>query len=310
MSPPAPRDEYARRMHRVQRHIDLHLGEALDLATLAGVAHFSPFHFHRVFTAWTGETLGDHLRRRRLEVAALRLLTQPRSSVLDIALTVGFGSGEAFARAFRGRFDCSPSQWRQQGGPAQRKMDQVKGKPDQAAAAPAGQHGAPATTDPEPPMTPLNVTVIERAPVRVAYLRHVGPYGASVAAFWQQQFYPLLVRRGWTGRTIYGISHDDPAITAPEQLRYDTCVEIGADEVVGSDALVTEIPGGRYAFLPFEGTTSDMGPAWTALMRDWLPGSGWQIDGRPTFEHYGPGTRYDAATGVFDCDIVMPLAPL
>jgi len=59
-----------------------------------------------------GETLGDYLRRRRLEVAALRLLTGPKTPVLQIALSVGFGSSEAFARAFKARFGVSPSAWR------------------------------------------------------------------------------------------------------------------------------------------------------------------------------------------------------
>ena len=106
------RAEYERRIHRVVAHIDRHLEEALDLDTLAAVAHFSSFHFHRLFRAWTGETLGDYVRRRRVETGALRLVTQPGSSVLEVALAVGFGSGEAFARAFKLRFGASPSAWR------------------------------------------------------------------------------------------------------------------------------------------------------------------------------------------------------
>ncbi|WP_257572152.1 AraC family transcriptional regulator [Janthinobacterium sp. UMAB-60] len=79
-SPPTPpeqpvsglfRAEYARRMNAVLDHIDRHLDTPLDLAQLADVAHFSRFHFHRVFAAWMGETLGDYARRRRLETAAL-----------------------------------------------------------------------------------------------------------------------------------------------------------------------------------------------------------------------------------------------
>src|SRR6187200_3285622 len=99
-------------MHAVIEHVDRHLDQNLDLAVLAGVAHFSAYHFHRLFQAWTGESLGDYVRRRRLEVAAMRLRAQPQVSVLQIALAVGFGSAEAFTRAFRTRFECSPSQWR------------------------------------------------------------------------------------------------------------------------------------------------------------------------------------------------------
>ena len=84
--------EYDRRLHAVIDYIDRHLDQTLDLATLAGVAHFSDFHFHRLFHALTGEPLGDYVRRRRLELAAVRLRSQPAVPVLDVALGVGFGS--------------------------------------------------------------------------------------------------------------------------------------------------------------------------------------------------------------------------
>lgn len=99
-------------MHRVLEHIDQQLDEPLELDALAAVANFSPFHFHRLFTAWMGETLGDYVRRRRLEVGAMRLVAQPRLSVLQVALSVGFGSAEAFARAFKFRFGAPPTAWR------------------------------------------------------------------------------------------------------------------------------------------------------------------------------------------------------
>ena len=106
------RAEYELRMHRVLAHIDSHLDQPLSLNNLADVAHFSPFHFHRLFTAWMGETFGDYLRRRRVEIAAMRMAAQPRTSVLSTALSVGFGSAEAFTRAFKARFGCAPTTWR------------------------------------------------------------------------------------------------------------------------------------------------------------------------------------------------------
>ena len=83
--------EYERRIHRVVAHIDQHLDEPLDLDTLAAVANFSAFHFHRLFRAWTGETLGDYLRRRRVETGALRLVTQP----IMYASPMSFGGGRS-----------------------------------------------------------------------------------------------------------------------------------------------------------------------------------------------------------------------
>lgn len=307
----APRPEYARRMHRVQAYIDDHLGEPLVLAELAAVANFSPFHFHRQFAAWMGETLGAYLRRRRLEIAAVRLLSQPDTPVQDIAAVVGFGSGEAFAHAFKDRFGCSASDWRrlkaEERAARQRKLDQAVRKPDQADRADAPYA---ASTDDSPGKLAMNVQVVERKPVRVVYLRHVGPYGAAVARFWQQRFYPYIAQRGLTRRPCYGISHDDPDITAPEQCRFDICTEVEDDFVATGEGLVTTIPGGRYAVQPFVGTPATIHAAWSALLRDWLPSSGWQLDGRPTFEYYPPDATYNEATGEFSCDIVIPLAPL
>src|SRR3982074_2287496 len=134
MTAPRSRAEYDGRMHRVLEHIDRQLDQPLDLETLAEVAHFSPFHFHRLFSAWMGETLGDYLRRRRVEIAATRLVAQPRVSVLQLALSVGFGSAEAFARAFKKRFGCSPTLWRLQESalrPAKSNPGQMKRNIDQ-----------------------------------------------------------------------------------------------------------------------------------------------------------------------------------
>lgn len=106
------RSEYARRMNKVLDHIDRHLDTPLDLPGLADIAHFSPYHIHRIFAAWRGETLGDYVRRRWLEVGALRLRHHKKKPVLEVALSVGFASGEAFARAFKLHFGQTPSAWR------------------------------------------------------------------------------------------------------------------------------------------------------------------------------------------------------
>lgn len=50
--------DYSRRMNHVLDYIDRHLDVPLELDTLAGIAHFSPYHFHRIFAAWLGETVG------------------------------------------------------------------------------------------------------------------------------------------------------------------------------------------------------------------------------------------------------------
>jgi len=84
--------EYETRVNRVIDHIRGHLADELSLSTLARVAAFSPFHFHRVFRAITGETLFGFIHRLRIEKAAGALLNHPDQSVLEIALDHGFAS--------------------------------------------------------------------------------------------------------------------------------------------------------------------------------------------------------------------------
>lgn len=305
------RSEYESRMHRVLAYIDQHLEQPINLNTLAEVAYFSPFHFHRLFSAWMGETFGDYLRRRRIEVAAMRLAAQPRTRVLNIALSVGFGSAEAFTRAFRIRFGCSPTAWRERQYSlrnANSNSGQVNSKRSQALQTYYAQYDISRKPNKE---NIMKVTLIDRQPVTIAYLRHLGSYGESIARFWQESYVPWAVmNKLGKDHARYGIAHDDPSITALEQCRYDACAEVPPDFMVIGSALKTTIPGGKYAVLKFKGTVEQVGEAWAALLRDWLPSSGLQLDARPCFEYYPKGAAYDCETGEFECEICIPVAQL
>ena len=319
---PDYRHEYETRMHRVIEHIDRHLDQPLELDSLAAVANFSPFHFHRLFSAWMGETLGEYLRRRRLEVAALRLVSQPKTPVLEIALATGFGSAEAFARAFKSRFGSSATAWRareraQRASGSKPDQDnsnrsQVESKHRQASGGEGSNHGTSRSSAMEGLMTAttMKVTVIDRVATHVAYLRYVGPYGRPISEFWQNTVYPWMVTNNLLGQPRYGVSHDDPAITAPDKLRYDACVEVPEGFVGAGNHQMTTIPGGKYASASFKGTVEEIGGAWAALLRDWLPASGMQLDSRPFFEYYPRDAMFDPKTGVFTCELCIPVAAL
>jgi AraC-like DNA-binding protein len=88
-------------------------GRTVD--AMARVACFSRRQFHRLTVEAIGETPGAHQRRLRLDRAAHLLLTS-RATVLDIALETGFEGPETFTRAFRGRFQVTPSAFRKNGG--------------------------------------------------------------------------------------------------------------------------------------------------------------------------------------------------
>ena len=315
---PAPLTAYTQRMNRVLDHIDAHLDETLEVAPLSAVAHFSPYHFHRIFTAWMGETLGDYLRRRRLEVAAARLAGQNQQPILQIALSVGFGSGEAFSRAFKTHFGQTPSAWRATTAARwntelldvrrRSNPDQILRKPDQEAN--TEELHNPEVTNTQAQEFTMQVTLATLPPTRIAYLRHIGPYGPSISAFWQEKFLPWMRANQLDGRPCYGIGHDDPGITAPANCRYDACVEIPDDFTPRGQAGVAQLPGGRYALAAYRGDGPGIERAWTEFLRDWLPNSGLQIDSRPVFEHYPVDAEYNPETGEFTCQLCIPVKPL
>jgi len=134
--------DYEQRVSRVIDHVRTHLAEELSRATLARVAAFSPFHFHRVFRAVTGETLFGFIQRPRLEKAAGALHQHPGLSALAIALDHGFMSAATFARAFRPRFGMTATPWRTGGAErwrARQARERKPGKPLRK----SGKHGAP-----------------------------------------------------------------------------------------------------------------------------------------------------------------------
>lgn len=301
---------YDDRMHKVLAYIDAHLDSTLDLSELASLAHFSDFHFHRLFAAWTGERLGDYVRRRRLEVAAFKLASQPNTAVLNIALAVGFGSAEAFARAFKLRFGMTPSEWRlsrQAKFSPNSKIDQVLSNFDQAT-----QNFSTHTVNLAKQWrdSGVQVKLEECDPVSIAYLRHIGPYGAPIAQFWRETVAPWLIANQLTQVTRFGITHDEPSITNEQLCRYDAAVACSEEQTLLGNAQRTRLAGGLYAVMPFEGNNAQIVQAWTALLRDWLPASGMQMDARPAFERYRPSAKFDPVTGIFDCDICIPVAPL
>ncbi|WP_432121620.1 GyrI-like domain-containing protein [Streptomyces sp. S1] len=102
------------RLNRALDHIEEHLRDDLDPAELARIATTSEYHFRRLFSALAGMPLSEYVRRRRLTVAGAEVLAGERT-LLEVAVRHGYGSGEAFARAFRAVHGVGPGEARRTG---------------------------------------------------------------------------------------------------------------------------------------------------------------------------------------------------
>lgn len=102
------------RLNQALDHIEHRLDQQVDVAELARIAATSEYHLRRMFSALAGMPLSEYVRRRRLTVAGAEVLAG-RESLLEIAVRYGYGSGEAFARAFRVMHGVGPGEARRTG---------------------------------------------------------------------------------------------------------------------------------------------------------------------------------------------------
>jgi len=103
--------DYYERIQSTVDYIEKRLGEEITLDELADMACFSKYHYHRIFLAFTGETVMEYIRKRRLASAAARLMNSG-DRTLDIAFSLGFNSQETFIRAFKKVFGVTPGRCR------------------------------------------------------------------------------------------------------------------------------------------------------------------------------------------------------
>lgn len=223
------------------------------LDDLARLAHFSPFHFHRIYSSIAGETVASTVRRVRLALAT-RLLEANDQSVTQVATAVGYDSPQAFTRAFGQFTGQSPRAFQQQ---------------MQVAAFGSG------------PMTELPVQIIERSAQSVRALRHHG--SPSTIPHTQRR---LHLHAGTARITQWlGISFGDP--NDIDHFRYYAAAVAHEDwPDDGGETEILDLPAGRYVQHCLAGPYSRINAAINALYVRWLPVNGYELDDRPTLEQY------------------------
>jgi AraC family transcriptional regulator len=277
---------YRHRILKIQIYIQEHLDEDLALDQLARLAHFSPFHFHRIFKGLVGEGVIEYVRRLRLESAAVALKTTDRA-VTQVALDAGYTAHEAFTRAFRQLFGVSPSQFR------------------------AGKRQTHFTEEVRI-MTSVQQTHevrIEAWPARrVAFLRHVGPYTSVGPTF--QRLMAWAGQHGLFGPStlVLGICWDDPEVTPPEKIRYDCCITVGESFTPDADVSVQTMENGECAVATHRGPYEKLGDLYLWLYGAWLPTSGREPRHAPPFEVYRNSPMIAAPEDLLT-DIYIPLQP-
>jgi len=315
---------YIERVNAVVDYIETHLGDDLTLEKLAEVAHFSPFHFHRVFRALVGEPLGQFINRIRIERAATLLVQQPQRAITDVGVDSGFANPSSFARAFRDSFGMSATEWRNGG---YQTYEREPGASYRDVIGNLGVHEGYGIVDSRVDAATgsvmweigcgelANATVtIETVPdLELAYVRHTGRYQGMGEVF-TNIFTRLMTwaqPRGLVGPDawILAVYHDNPSITEDDKLRVSACLRVPPETPTSGDVGRMQVAGGTYAAGHFELAEADYAQAWFALAGGWLPDSGYEPDDGYPFERFVVD-REATSPGKAAVDIYLPVRPL
>jgi AraC family transcriptional regulator len=266
--------------------VESHFADDITLDDVADKCGVSPYHLTRAFAITTGRSVMRYVRGRRLSEAA-RALAGGAPDILAVALDAGYGSHEAFTRAFRDEFGLAPEQVR-----AQRHLANL------------------ILVEP----VAMDATLIRElesprfetvGPLLVAGLteRYTCGSSAAIPSQWQR-FQPLIGNiAGQVGRTAYGVNYnpDDEG-----NFDYMCGVEVSDFSELPGELARLRIPAQRYAVFAHRDHIAGIRSTFATIWSRWLPESGFKVADAPMFEQYGES--FDPATGRGGLEIWIPIA--
>lgn len=254
-----------------------------DVARASGL---SRFHLSRTFASVTGRTVSAYARGRRLTEAARRLAAG-EADILGLALSVGYGSHEAFSRAFRAEFGTTPEAVRTAG----------------ALPHPITE---PFLMD-TPTITLPPVAVVASERMRLVGLRSRIPHEARgrIPDLWQRFSPHIPALTEGRAKIAWGAILD---AGVEDAFDYVAAVDAGPDAAVPAGLVAVEVPAARWATAAHRDHVSTIHATCDAMVAEWNPslGTAGRAGETVLMERYGPG--FDPATGRGDIAVWVPLA--
>jgi AraC family transcriptional regulator len=267
--------------------IESHFAKDISLDQIADAAGQSRYHLSRMFGLATGRSISAYIRGRRLSSAAL-LLANGTSTILEVALDAGYGSHEAFTRAFREQFGVTPESVRKQGHVRNIELMEPIRMDDAR------------TLEIEPPR-------FEESPeLLLAGLAETYAYDRTegIPSLWQRFNAHFGHVPGQRGSIAYGVcTHSDGETGS---FRYMAAMEVESTDALPDGFSTLKLPRQRYAVFVHRGHISAIAATAHHIFADWLPQSGYRHGEVPDmFERYDE--RFDPHSGMGAVEIWVPL---
>jgi AraC family transcriptional regulator len=265
--------------------VESHFAQEITLDDVASVAGVSRRHLSRTFSLATGTGLMAYVRARRLSEAA-RVLAAGAPDILTVALDWGYGSHEAFSRAFREQFALTPEAVRTRGQVTDLPLMEALRMDDSM-------------------LTPLDPPrIVDQAALHIAGLneRYDHTASAAIPSQWQR-FTPHLGHvPGQMGQTAFGVIHNSDDAGHADYL---TGVEVKDFSSLPAEFSRLTIPPQRYAVFTHRDHISSIRRTWLSIWNKGLPEAGLEATGGPEFERYDE--RFDGGTGNGVVEIWIPV---
>ncbi|MBV1883124.1 MAG: AraC family transcriptional regulator [Pseudomonadales bacterium] len=253
-------------------YIERNLYESISIHDVASASHYSAYHFSRMFRAITGETIKEYIRKRRLTMAAKRLLEEP-IGLLDLAVACQFGSQEAFTRAFKQLFKVTPGQYRKAHDPFRLLYrDQF----------------SPVDLEHIQDVTSLTPRIEQRSEIKVVGVaKQYTEDEPDYLKLWAV-FKPLIgtIPNEIPGKEAIGIyeSYEDDGENI--HFTYICCVKVDSFDDVPKGMMTRTLEPQTYAVFKHRGPLSNLQRTLKYIWGSWLPKSGYEYAATPDFELY------------------------
>ncbi len=284
------------RVNHAIDHILRNLETPLRLDEVASVACVSPYHFHRVFKAVTGESMNVFIRRVRLERAVYLMSHASPTTLSELALQCGFSSASDFSRVFRQQYGVPPSlfnaaSWRSAG---RKNLEQ--------AVAPASLTRPAATENPDG----FRARLVDLPARHVAYIRVFQPFEQGRVPAAAERLVSWAASNDLAHGQWLGYMWEDPDIVPLDKCRYDVGVVVPPGTPVSGDVDIQEFPAMRVADLRVDGPIDLEQRALDWLYGTWLPDSPFSPDHQPCFEAWN-GLPFAHGMTRFDLSVQLPI---
>ncbi|MCG5436500.1 AraC family transcriptional regulator [Micromonospora foliorum] len=284
-------------LNQLVDQLEEHLTEEFDVNGVARALGTTEYHLRRMFSSLAGMTLSEYVRRRRMTVAAADVV-RGEGDLLSIAVRHGYGSTEAFGRAFRAVHGASPGDVRREGGPL-RTQPQLRFR--------LTVEGS----------ISMDTRIVDRPAFRLVghaarvplIHRGINPYiQQHITGLPPQEHLRLKALSDTEPGGLLQVSDDlDAEAAEGSELTYLHGVAVSRNTPVPDDLDAIEVPAGQWAVFRTAGPYPQaLQNTWAATASEWFPSNPWRLRPGPSMVAILERAE-DFSTAT--CELYLPIEP-